>query len=326
MHSSNEQLNRYPSSISIPLQQIDEWLNRAQRVSKLHSKRGDLSLCQSRLARAKARAGDLVVPELSLMGERILQLELQVREMEAAEGHLEAEKHRLERLSLNAQCAALSIPVHTIPLEKSREGWRADGRIYRKPERAVYALLANEGYSGGWIEGQSIQLLMHAAVLDYALAHYPDNKRYGDDMLLRTQFHAVADQMHEHAEELVRTIELATRPVVAHRLEQLLAMANSVIDLDTSAAALMALWDGLGSAGIAKLAHPLVRDPWYFRVGWPNLTVVRDGNLRFIEVKTTDTLMASQLDTIRELLLPAGSDVSVVRLVPASAEATLGAT
>ncbi len=74
----------------------------------------------------------------------------------------------------------------------------------------------------------------------------------------------------------------------------------------------MALWDAMGPNLIARLAAGVLEDPYLFRNGWPDLTLVRDGRVKFIEIKTTDRLHHTQFTTIEELLLPVGLDVSVL--------------
>lgn len=308
---------RYPAAVFIPIEQIDEALSRARRATTLHNKRIGLSVGLSRLARLEHNAQGLSVPELPDLRRRVSVLQCEVDDLTRAQAAQIAEKARLESLPLAQQCQELGIRLERLAVSRTKTGWNVAGRLYRHPEPAAFAHLAGLGYVGGWNEGASLQILMHAACLDYALAHYPPGKRYGDDILLRTVFHAIADQMHDHAQQLLECIRNAERATVHDRLGQLLALAlPDVISPLTSSSSLMALWDALGGPTMASLATLIVQGPWSFRMGWPDLTVVKNGTVRFIEVKTTDTLLESQIDTIREVLLPASMDVSVLQLMP----------
>jgi hypothetical protein len=57
-----------------------------------------------------------------------------------------------------------------------------------------------------------------------------------------------------------------------------------------------------------------MRNPYDFRAGWPDLTIARENELRFVEVKTTDKLHSSQKNTITEVLKPWGASVSVLQI------------
>ena len=46
------------------------------------------------------------------------------------------------------------------------------------------------------------------------------------------------------------------------------------------------------------LANQFQMDPYRFRSGWPDLTLVNGEYIEFVEVKTTDKLHYSQIDTI----------------------------
>ncbi|QXQ07290.1 VRR-NUC domain-containing protein [Sphingosinicellaceae bacterium] len=72
----------------------------------------------------------------------------------------------------------------------------------------------------------------------------------------------------------------------------------------------------LGGARLAGIAARFAVDAYRYRAGWPDITAVRDGQMLFREVKTTDRLLASQIATISDVLLPEGLTVDVVQLSP----------
>lgn len=77
----------------------------------------------------------------------------------------------------------------------------------------------------------------------------------------------------------------------------------------------------LGGAQLASIAARFASDAYCYRAGWPDLTAVRDGEVLFREVKTTDKLHRSQIETIGTVLLSEELTVDVVQLVPAKANA-----
>jgi hypothetical protein len=86
------------------------------------------------------------------------------------------------------------------------------------------------------------------------------------------------------------------------------------LDVDVTVATLLTLWEAIGVRRLSQLAEIVVTDPFYFRAGGPDLTLVRDDDLRFVEVKTTNKLHSSQYDIIREVLQPCSANVSVLRI------------
>jgi hypothetical protein len=55
-------------------------------------------------------------------------------------------------------------------------------------------------------------------------------------------------------------------------------------------------------------------DPYAYAKGWPYLTLVEVGEVRFIEVKTTDRLHISQIITIGKMKRAAGLGITVARV------------
>jgi len=73
--------------------------------------------------------------------------------------------------------------------------------------------------------------------------------------------------------------------------------------------------DRLPRRTLVDIGRLFFSDPYAYVKGWPDLTLVEDGEVRFVEVKTTDRLHTSQIITMGEMNAAAGVNVSVVRLV-----------
>ena len=76
------------------------------------------------------------------------------------------------------------------------------------------------------------------------------------------------------------------------------------------------IWDSTGGIGWLSLFKTFCKNFRRYKSGWPDLTIVNENFLRFVEVKTTDILLDNQIRIIKELLLPLGYSVSVIQLIP----------
>lgn len=74
-----------------------------------------------------------------------------------------------------------------------------------------------------------------------------------------------------------------------------------------------ALYDALPKSTFVKIAKWISLD-FSHRNGWPDLTLIKDNRLSFVEVKTTDKLHESQLNTIPALTKEIGLPVSIIKL------------
>lgn len=73
-----------------------------------------------------------------------------------------------------------------------------------------------------------------------------------------------------------------------------------------SEAAIEALFCALGGSALRAITEAVAEDPYRYRAGWPDLTLVRGDDMLWIEVKTTDRLHMSQIITMSKMkpLLP----------------------
>ena len=71
----------------------------------------------------------------------------------------------------------------------------------------------------------------------------------------------------------------------------------------------------LGASRLAEIAEIFARDPYSYRSGWPDLSVWRNGDISFKEIKgPNDTLRESQRRTIGDILVPLGFSVAIVQV------------
>lgn len=78
------------------------------------------------------------------------------------------------------------------------------------------------------------------------------------------------------------------------------------------------LFDALGTERLAAIARLFANAPYDLRAGWPDLTLWRDREVRFVEVKApSDSMHASQTRLITTILKPLGYQVTLAEARPA---------
>jgi uncharacterized protein (UPF0262 family) len=63
----------------------------------------------------------------------------------------------------------------------------------------------------------------------------------------------------------------------------------------------IAIYDALDANCFISIANKLSENPYEYRNGWPDLTLIKGSNVLFIEVKVRDKLHESQIITIPEI-------------------------
>lgn len=74
------------------------------------------------------------------------------------------------------------------------------------------------------------------------------------------------------------------------------------------------LFDHLGNERLTQILDAFLVDPYAFSQGWPDLTVIGDEGLQFVEVKEKDKLTVSQLITVPAMIKAAHIPVKVLQV------------
>jgi hypothetical protein len=201
--------------------------------------------------------------------------------------------------------------LERLDLDRTAKGWIVDQTVFKKPEEAALAAFRREGFVGTSCEGTAPLMLMKCGALDYLAKFNPFNDR--NDACLRF-FEAQCIILADRAKEIIAAIRSATPAEVEARLREITALPKyKILYPEMDEGALLELWNALTPIGVSRLAERILADPT-LRAGWPDLALVRGGEVRFVEVKTTDKLHNSQRTLIRAVLQPFGATVSVVQL------------
>lgn len=215
---------------------------------------------------------------------------------------------------LEKQCEAINVELRELELEVS-------GRV----ELCALDHFRREGYDGVACEGDAIFTLLDALTLKVQCAVNPHQRA---DNLLPGSFPAflewsVRNPPNEAAWKKIEHAILNTKcDEFAQNLDQLCAnVVHSCGDLEDKPGylgfarePLLALENALERRSLVAIAKKTLEDPYTFRNGWPDLTLVRGGEVRFIEVKHNDSLIASQLTTIPAMVPLLDASFEVLRI------------
>lgn len=288
-------------------------LRKANRATRIRTRESYVALAEQKLRDVRGYLGTtkgVSLTNLEAFEKSIAAVRAETETMKVAQADQIAADEALLTMPLDEQCKVLGIDLEVIELDKTPEGWMVDETAYKKPEQAAFAYFKSEGYTGAYCEGTAPLSLLKCACMDYLKLNEPQ----GDaTRVYRSYFEGQCEIHSEKSHEIIEQIRVATDEVVQANLKLLLkAVKGFYPEMDSRG--MTAIWKAMGNETAVKIAEIFMQDPYGFRAGWPDLTLAKRGELRFIEVKTSDKIHASQRDTIRELLLPIGEKVSVVKL------------
>lgn len=194
-------------------------------------------------------------------------------------------------------------------------------------ERAVLSHLEREGWRGFWGEGGLLlnlikcmsfpELPLHHR-LTYVEAIYAQNIAFESEKvsvsrLLNALPRATPEQIQRNF-----ALMLDRGPFVTKRGPITSTSTGSVIDYFPGLEPWMLaeLFQTAGPELLHRIAATFARDPYEFRRGWPDLTVWKDGHLRFVEVKAPgDSLGKSQKTIATAFAAPLDLDFSLAAVV-----------
>lgn len=198
------------------------------------------------------------------------------------------------------------------------EQWVGVDGCVRSVEQSVLAHFAREGWSGYSGEGGLILTLIKCMSfltvppchrMTYIEALYAQNIAFAEhrvpvEQMLATLRQATVDQVRRNFAAIS-----APRQSLLERLAGKMPQTRSVQDHFPGIECWM-LVDLMAVAGLSllsRIAELFAKDPYTYRSGWPDITMWRNGELRFVEVKAPgDFLRTSQKVIARDIATPLG--------------------
>jgi hypothetical protein len=218
--------------------------------------------------------------------------------------------------TLSSQSDALGWPRHQLRATKvGASTWRGPTGVEGGPEAVALSMICRPGERGSFCEGASVKVLMKAACFGLLVKHNVFHDRVD---AARRYFEAQCTILVDRRSEIVGAIRSSRVDAVAIALGEILETAPAeACDLPLDAGFMLELYARLGAEGLAAIAEVFVQRPYDYRAGWPDLTLVGEDGVRFVEIKTTDRFHESQVRFARDIAAPLGMRCEVVQLLRA---------
>lgn len=210
-------------------------------------------------------------------------------------------RYAISNMSLVKQCEEISLELETIKLSYT-------GR----PEPALLSYYKNLGYEGVSCEGMGILTVLKALMLDKLAEFNSFNER--EDACTR-YLEAQFTILKEKTDEIITDISSINKNRFISNFQEIISKPFISLEYpELSIEFASAAFDAINKKTFVKVAKKIVENPYLYRNGWPDLTLVKGEEVLFVEVKTSDKLHESQLITIPEMrnILPFKFSVSRV--------------
>jgi hypothetical protein len=203
---------------------------------------------------------------------------------------------------LAEQCRHMAIPLEEM----------ANPNDEILPEIAAWEHYRQNGFVGAYCEGGSILLLIRAAALDTLASLNSFNSRAD----ARERFTEAQLVIHrDKSAKIIETIEAATADHVMSNFQEIYKSSFiQEVYPSLTVEAILSLFLALGSERLSVITKAIMEEPYQYRSGWPDLTMIRDGSIHWVEVKTNDKLHMSQIVTLSRMKNLLSGELKVLHL------------
>jgi hypothetical protein len=215
--------------------------------------------------------------------------------------------------SYEKQAQRFGIGHEVVHLDGGGKDWRFHrSDAYKPVELAVLDHYHAEGWHGCAAEGGLILTLIKAASFKALPVRHADT--FIEALYAKNV--AFPEDRFEHG-ELLAAIEQATPEQIERNWAVIAASAGDTprfyprVQRDH----VVGLFNCLGGPGLRPIAELFATAAYDLRAGWPDLTIWRDNEVRFVEVKAPgDSMHASQARLISTVLVPLGLRVGLAEV------------
>lgn len=217
-----------------------------------------------------------------------------------------------EWLSLEDQCKCLGLELKKVTIKKQNKQVEKDALIHFR----------ERNWDGLNCEEAPILTLLKAATVDILIEDVSKESAYGNKLgvfleALLVRWPQTASTPFERRQLFLGALRNASETQICDafsRFRDKDLRKKKCPEFD--AEFLVKLYHALTPEVIAKLGEILSENPYAYRAGWPDLTLVREGDVAFREIKTSDRLRLSQIRMLPKLkrIIPDTSILRVTRI------------
>ena len=240
-----------------------------------------------------------------------LQKSLALNTAEKNKNHyLQTYPEDLSHIAWCAEIAQLPLAEQCLQLDITLE--KLEGLPYgKKPEIDALNHFSAQGFVGAYCEGGPVLLLIRVAALD-VLAQFNFLGRSG----ACTGFTEGQLTVYKESSELIlNAIRNADVAQVVRNFKEIYMFPQIPGYYPGLTADIMSsLFAAIGAERLAQITAAIMENPYSYRAGWPDLTMAKGSEMLWVEIKTTDRLHMSQINTLFRMkpLLP--GNMRVVQL------------
>jgi hypothetical protein len=197
----------------------------------------------------------------------------------------EAKQFIISKMKLKEQCKELSISFSEITLQYDKN-----------PEFALLEYFNKLGYIGSFSEGHLLLNVLKALVLNKLEEYNIFQSR--EDACVRFLSAQLETNKNYH-KEIISSLENIDKETFIKNLNDifshpLIQKFHPNLSYETA----VELFDSFDLDLFQVILQTIAENPSEFSIGWPDLLLIKDKQVYFIEVKTTDKLHMSQIKTI----------------------------
>lgn len=212
------------------------------------------------------------------------------------------------------QAELLDLPIEEIFLTKIGAKWLSphSSNLF-SPEEVILDLYINDGWEGSYLEGYPLRLLQDAACQHIVEKDMEESFAPDRWLWLACNKGTLRDLIKPSIN--VCEIMLRKNLEILMRFRSLFGTYNGA-ELDIEF--LIRLWKTIGREIFKQILELQIDDrgkPQYY-TGWSDLTLIKENELQFVEVKTNDRIHKSQLETFCGIFKKLKLSLRIVVLKP----------
>lgn len=204
----------------------------------------------------------------------------------------------VELIPLEEQCQHLVLDLKKIEVES-----------FSNPELQAFEWFKSKACKGAYCEGGAILTVLKALALNKLTELNTFNSR--EDACIRF-LEAQFTTLKEKKDEILKSIALTSDNEFLNNFSEIISYAfTKEVYPGLTVDFAHQLLNAVERRVFILVAEKFFESPYEYRNGWPDLTLVKNREVKFVEVKTTDKLHQSQIQILNQFrsLIPARFEV-----------------